>query len=649
MTLSIIIVNFNVKYFLEQCLYSVLKSSKGLAVELIVVDNNSSDGSLDYLKPRFPEATFISNNTNVGFAKACNQGVSQSTGSYILFLNPDTLIGEDSLSRCIEFLDCHPDGGAVGVKMIDGAGRYLKESKRAFPSPATSLFKLFGFAALFPRSALFSKYYLGHLDSNLNHEVDVLAGAFMMVRRPLLEQVKGFDESFFMYGEDIDLSYRLQKTGFRNYYFAEATIIHFKGESTKRGSLNFVRLFYAAMSIFVNKHYGGSGATFFNLMLHGAIWTRAVLAALAKFIKWIGLPFIDGTLILLALWIVKEFWQAFIKEGVVYPSGLVYTALPVYTIVYLVVAYYAGLYNKWYRWAELARAMLIALVVLLAGYALLPESLRFSRGIITLGAILGLVLVSAFRWLLIQANILQKAVVPSSKPYLLIAATEKEFQTVSQFLETKYLSDKLIGRVAVDGVATNSVTVIHNVATLAPALAAKELIFCVGQLSYKKIIELIASTIMPLRLRFHAANSCSSVGSDVQTDNGDVITSEAFNIEKQHYRRLKRLIDVASSLALLILLPVVLITTKGAVAVLWNAVDVLVGKKTWVGYIDSEKNLPNLRCSVLGPNGAKQKLHELTEASVKSVDYWYAKSYRPLYDVRVIVKNYRHLSGRVLA
>ncbi len=169
--------------------------------------------------------------------------------------------------------------------MIDGSGRFLKESKRSFPSPVTSLFKLSGLANLFPRSKLFASYYLGHLDESKTNEADVLAGAFMMVKKKIFNELGGFDESFFMYGEDIDLSYRIQKAGYKNYYFADSTIIHFKGESTKKTSLNYVRVFYKAMSIFVKKHYG-SEATFFKIMIQGAIYLSACISATARFASW---------------------------------------------------------------------------------------------------------------------------------------------------------------------------------------------------------------------------------------------------------------------------------------------------------------------------------------------------------------------------
>jgi len=281
MQLSVIIVNYNVKYFLEQCLCSLTRACRNIEAEIWVVDNNSTDNSIAYLQPRFSSVTFISNKANDGFAKANNQALAMATGKYVLFLNPDTIVPEDGLEKCMDFLESHQVAGALGVKMIDGAGKYLKESKRAFPTPATAFYKLTGFSSLFPRSKTFAKYYLGHLKNDKNQEVEVVAGAFMMVPRHVLKITGGFDERFFMYGEDVDLSYRIQQAGYRNVYFAQTEIIHFKGESTSKGSLNHVRQFYKAMSLFVSKHFKGGKPSVFIFFLQIAIGFRAFIAAAA--------------------------------------------------------------------------------------------------------------------------------------------------------------------------------------------------------------------------------------------------------------------------------------------------------------------------------------------------------------------------------
>jgi len=276
--LSIIIVNYNVKYFLEDCLNSIRVATQGLRAEIIVIDNNSSDGSVEYLQLKFPEVRFIANSYNVGFAKANNQALAEARGEYILFLNPDTILSEKVLERCIHFFSNNEKAGAIGVKMVDGKGRFLSESKRSFPTMTASFFKLLGFEAIFPKSRTFAKYSLGHLDKDSIHAVEVLAGAFMMIRKNLLDKIGSFDERFFMYGEDIDLSYRICQAQFINYYLGDVSIVHFKGKSMKRNTIRYVRIFYQAMIIFVQKHYhGSSGKWITRSFLKTAIIIRASL------------------------------------------------------------------------------------------------------------------------------------------------------------------------------------------------------------------------------------------------------------------------------------------------------------------------------------------------------------------------------------
>ena len=286
MLLSVIIVNYNVKYFLEQCLCSVRKalafsSLSGDRAEVLVIDNNSGDASVEYLTPRFPFVRFIANKENTGYARANNQGLKEARGKYVLFLNPDTILPEDIFKKTLAFLNKHEDAGALGVHMIDGSGRFLKESKRGLPTAWASFCKMSGLTGIFPSSKAFSGYYMGHLDTNTTHEVEVLAGAFLMARRDLLQSLGGFDERFFMYAEDIDLSYRITQAGYKNYYFAETVIIHFKGESTRKDA-KYVKLFYKAMRQFVEKHYGGFGGKVTAAMLNAAIRFRTGLAMAGK-------------------------------------------------------------------------------------------------------------------------------------------------------------------------------------------------------------------------------------------------------------------------------------------------------------------------------------------------------------------------------
>ena len=275
--ISIIIVNYNVKYFLEQCLYSVRAAVSGMDADVFVVDNNSTDGSVEYLRPLFPEVVFIENCDNPGFAKANNQAIARCKGEYVLLLNPDTVIGEESIRSLCYFMDENPQSGGIGVKMLDGHGVFLAESKRSFPTPWVSFCKMFGLSKLFSNSPCFARYSLPYLDENKQHEVEVLAGAFMLLRHEALDKVGLLDEAFFMYGEDIDLSYRLVLGGYTNFYIPER-ILHYKGESTKQGDLKYIRAFYGAMIIFFKKYYPHSGIVM-SFLIHVAVWLKAILSA----------------------------------------------------------------------------------------------------------------------------------------------------------------------------------------------------------------------------------------------------------------------------------------------------------------------------------------------------------------------------------
>lgn len=280
-TLSIIIVNYNVKKLLEQCLNSVKEATAPFQAEVFVVDNASSDNSVDYLQPLFPSVVFIRNDTNVGFSRGNNQALKLVSGEFVLFLNPDTVLPANVFSKCIAFMKVHSEAGALGVRMLDGSGNFLKESKRGLPTAAASFWKLSGIINLFPRSPFFASYYAGHLDENKTHEVAVLSGAFMLARKAVLDITGGFDERFFMYAEDIDLSYRIVKAGYKNYYFADTTIIHHKGSSTNK-DIRYVKQFYKAMSQYVEKHHGRG---LFSMILNAGIFFRGSVAALGNFLR----------------------------------------------------------------------------------------------------------------------------------------------------------------------------------------------------------------------------------------------------------------------------------------------------------------------------------------------------------------------------
>jgi len=281
--LSVIIVNYNVKYYLEQCLEAVRRASQGLQIEVVVVDNLSTDGSIPYLRERFPEVTFIENKENVGFARANNQAIRMSAGKYVLLLNPDTIVAEHTLSDFIRFMDSHPEAGGAGAYMLRTDGTFAPESRRGLPTPFVAFCKMSGLAALLPQSRVFGRYYMRYLNENEVNEIEIISGACMLLRREALDKVGLLDEDFFMYGEDIDLSYRILKGGYKN-YFLPTRMLHYKGESTEKSSFRYTYTFYQAMRLFFRKHYAHY-SFLVSLPINVAIWVRSFMAYIGNQFK----------------------------------------------------------------------------------------------------------------------------------------------------------------------------------------------------------------------------------------------------------------------------------------------------------------------------------------------------------------------------
>jgi GT2 family glycosyltransferase len=354
-TLSVIIVNYNVEFFLEQCLNSVYKALNGIEAEVFVVDNNSLDNSIEMVQEKFPQVKCIANKKNVGFSKANNQAISLSDSKYLLLLNPDTVVEEGTFSKVIDFMENHSDAGGLGVRMVDGKGRFLPESKRGLPTPTVAFYKIFGLSRIFKRSPKFNQYHLGYLDEFKNHEIAILSGAFMLMRAQAIEQVGMLDETFFMYGEDIDLSYRIQLGGWKNYYCSDTTIIHYKGESTKKSSVNYVFVFYRAMVIFAEKHFSKTNAKSFSFLINLAIYFRAGLSIFKRIVTSIFQPVVDFLLILGGLFLLTHQWKI---ADVHFPKEVIWTSLPLYALSWLFFSWIFGLYDKDRRLIGLAKSIL---------------------------------------------------------------------------------------------------------------------------------------------------------------------------------------------------------------------------------------------------------------------------------------------------
>ena len=394
MRLSVVIVSYNVKYFLDQCLESVFGSdltldgvcrgegSDTLELEVFVVDNASVDGSVEMVREKFGQVHLIDNKENVGFAAANNQALRLCTGDYVLMLNPDTIVERDTFRNCVAFYASHADCGGLTVKMINGEGKYLKESKRGFPTPAAAFYKMSGLIHLFPHSRRIAAYYMGHLDDDETNPIDILPGAYLMISREALEKVGLLDEAYFMYGEDIDFSWRIKLAGFENYYLPSSRIIHYKGESTKHASMNYVYTFYNAMSIFVKHYFTGSNAKLFNLLLHIAIWIRATLSWIKRIVQAVALPVADFAVAFAGFVGLKWLWATYWASNVhYYPPEYTWMIIPGYILLLMLGSWLYGGYEKPVRLMRIVKGMAMGCLLLIVFYSLLDESPSACSGI----------------------------------------------------------------------------------------------------------------------------------------------------------------------------------------------------------------------------------------------------------------------------
>lgn len=448
MILSVIIVNYNVKSFLEQCLNSIRQSRTlawGVDFEVFVVDNHSADGSVEMVRERFPEVRLIANRENLGFAKANNLAIRQSTAKYVLLLNPDTIIENDTLKKCVEFMESHPEAGGLGIKMMDGQGRYLKESKRGIPTPETSFYKISGLCRLFPRSERFAAYYMGHLDENENHPVEILSGAFMMLRKETLDKVGLLDEAFFMYGEDIDLSYRILSGGYRNYYFSQTRIIHYKGESTKKGSLNYVLVFYKAMEIFAEKYFSKGRYRFYIYILRFAIWLRAFLSIMVRVLKKIFLPVADALLFYAILLVLSFLWSKFTRgDAFFYPEIYRRLILPVYAGILVGSSILCHAYRLPLSLKRCGWGMAGGMGAFLLLGALMGAHWQFSRFMAVAGALLCLGGAVCLRWIVSRVFRKSFPLATRGNRHYLIVGSDDERMRVRQLLLNEKIAESHI-------------------------------------------------------------------------------------------------------------------------------------------------------------------------------------------------------------
>jgi GT2 family glycosyltransferase len=651
MQLSVIIVNYNVKHFLEQALYSVEKACANLNAEIFVVDNNSVDGSCDMVKQKFPTVKLIENKVNTGFSKANNQAIRESKGQYVLLINPDTLVEEDCFEKVIQFMDTQEDAGAVGVKMIDGAGKFLPESKRGLPTPEVAFYKIFGLSALFPKSSKFGKYHLGYLSNEAVHSVEVLAGAFMMIRKSVLNQIGLLDEDYFMYGEDIDLSYRITKAGYKNYYFPDTTIIHYKGESTKRTSVNYVFTFYRAMVIFANKHYSQSNAKIFSLLIHFAIYLRALFAVLSGFFQKAGLPIADFILFSVGFLNLSSQWGLFKYENSqAYPQNIVLINTCIYTILWMLGLSFANAYNNRKTFLSVCKGVLLGAIGITVFYAFADETYRFSRALIVLGSMGAILLAYTNRVLFYFVLKKRLSFTLENNLKTIIVGNEEEVKRVQELLIQSKSKTDFIGFIGVGEKSINNPFYLGDEAQLdqiVELMQIDELIFCNKDLSAHQIINWMAKIDNPkLMYKIVPQESLFVIGSHSKDTPGDFYTLE-FNLalSKPYELRKKRIFDITMAIALMPLIPVLFLINRKPLSLLKNFMEVLIGKSTWVGYAKGVnfQNLPKIKKGILNPSSYNGTA--LNEVTIQKLNFLYAKDYSVEKDLIILLKSLNQLSN----
>lgn len=625
--LSVVIVNYNVEHFLDQCLDSVQRASKNCSLEVLIVDNKSVDGSLAMLAEKYPDYPVIANQENVGFSCANNQAMRIAQGEYVLLLNPDTVVAEDTFTKVIDFMDEHPNAGGLGVHMIDGKGNFLPESKRGLPKPMVAFYKIFGLSKLFPNSKRFGQYHLGHIGEDEISKIDVLSGAFMLMRKSALDKVGLLDEDYFMYGEDIDLSYRIQKGGFDNYYFPETSIIHYKGESTKKSSVNYVFVFYKAMVIFARKHFAGKQAGLFSVLINSAIYLRAFLAVFSRVLKRMFFPFIDFLYVTGGLFALTNYWK---MSHIDFPEELIRYSIPIYSIIWIVTAFFNGGYDFPAKLFKYLKSVLIATLIILVAYAILPKDYQFSRLFIFAGALW------AFVYFIVSRLFLHFAV---GGRFRLFKTGKRSFAVVSkteEFDRIKTLLSQTHSNIdEIDQVETQNEQI--------PRLS--EIIFSAADNSYAEIIQ---------RMRDWKSNSHDFkiaptsgnvlIGSNSIDTAGDLYILNLNALSSTENVRKKRLFDVTFSLGLILSVPVTVFLFKEKGNFIRNLFQILIGKVSFIGYTDTEMKtdirLPKIKVGLISPSEAIDS----TNASIREkLNLLYARDYSMRKDFSILLKSWRNL------
>ncbi len=635
MKLSVIIVNYNVRAYLEQCLRTVFEALNGIEGDVFVVDNQSTDGSVEMVREKFPQVKLIANVDNVGFSRANNQAIRASNADYVVLLNPDTVVGEDVFRKVIAFMDSHPKAGGLGVKMIDGTGAFLPESKRGLPTPAVAFYKIIGLTRIFPHSRTFGRYHLGHLPENEAAPIEILSGASMFLRKKTLDEVGLLDESFFMYGEDIDLSYRITLGGYENWYFPDARIIHYKGESTKKSSVNYVFVFYNAMAIFAQKHFTRRRTNLLSLLINGSIYLSAAGAIVMRFLRRALLPMMD-----LVLGIVAVHGANYLLGGA--PTNLQQLReFSFLSVAGVAAAALCGGYDLPVKLLNVAKAAVLIALSMAAYTVVANADEHFVRVAACLvGAMFAAHLAS--RLLLHAAHI---------KPYSLRTLDRKRILSIGSSEESKHALALLwqthfgLGRQKqMDAATANTPDAVKQMRQKIRKHGIDEVVFCAKDLKWGRIIELMEQ-LKRTGAMFKIAQPASEfiIGPSSIESISDLHIMEQHAVHSAAGRRTKRIVDFSIALLMLVTFPISIWFVASKADLLRNWWQVVIGAKTWVGYhpgYEGALKLPSIKQGIINPLLAEAPVSDMI---VSRVNITYAKDYRALEDLRLVVRGFRSL------
>ena len=564
MILSIIIVSYNVREFLEQALLSIQRATCNLSSEIFVVDNNSMDGSAEFVRRSFPEVKLLANAENLGFAAANNLALDQASGRYICLINPDTIVQEDTFTTLISFCEKHPEAGAVGCKILNSDGTLQLACRRSVPTPWVAFSKIIGLARLFPRSPLFGRYNLTYLDENQVSEVEAISGSCMLLRKEVIDQVGKLDESFFMYGEDLDFCFRIHSAGWKIFYVPQTRIIHFKGESSKRSPFEQRRLFYEAMRLFVRKHFRKNRAWVPSWALIVAIRVRALAAFLSTLLRSAGWPLLDLALMTASLAAAVYFrfsprfpWEAFILVHLIYST------------IWLAALFAQGVYQTWrFSVARSSLAVLAGLIINSAITFFLKE-IGFSRLVVLYAGALNLLLLPGWRMLLKLAAQLQNGFLSHRLGQLVLRRTallvgdrtscEALALRLRRQLDTSYEVRAIILPAAEDEItALQGIPVYAGLPHLHELLQrerVQEVIFATDRLPYQDMLAIIsASTHEKVSFKLVPSSMDVIIGKASVEYIEDVPLMEIhYKLQTSMYRLVKRLFDLCLSSLLLLL------------------------------------------------------------------------------------------------